>query len=82
MAQEEILEVEAEETETKGMLQQKAQEEQMEQVAHKILQEEVRKNITQIRVMQNATTVINIGIIQMNIERSKLISQDKKMWLM
>ena len=66
----------------KEMLQQKAQEEQMEQVPHKILQEEVRKTTTQIGVMQNATTVINMGIIQVNAGRSKMISQDKQMWLM
>ena len=82
MAQEETLEVEAKILEDKEMLQQKAQEEQMEQVAHKIIQEEVRKTTTQIRVMQNATTVINMGIMQVNAGRSKMISQDKKMWLM
>ena len=54
----------------------------MEQVPHKILQEEVRKNKTQIAVMYNATIVINMGIIQMNARRSKMISQDKLMWLM
>ena len=41
----------AEVMDDKEMLQQKAQEEQIEQVAHKILQEEVRKTTTQIRVM-------------------------------
>ena len=51
MAQAETPEAEAEVMEDKEMLQQKAQEEQMEQVAHKILQEEVRKTTTQIRVM-------------------------------
>ena len=51
MAQVETLEVEAEEMEDKEMLQLKAQVEQMEQVAHKILQEEVRKTTTQIGVM-------------------------------
>ena len=50
MAQAETPEAEAEVMEDKGMLQQKAQEEQMEQVAHKILQEEVRKTTNQIRV--------------------------------
>lgn len=44
-------EVEAKVIEDKEMLQQKAQEEQMEQVALKILQEEVRKTTTQIGVM-------------------------------
>ena len=82
MAQVETLEAEAEVMEDKEMLQQKAQEEQMEQVAHRILQEEVRKTTIQIRVMQNATTVTNMGIMQMNAGRSKVISQDKKMWLM
>ena len=82
MAQAETPEAEAEVMEDKEMLQQKAQEEQMEQVAHKILQEEVRKTTTQIGVMQNATTLINMGIIQVNARRSKMISQDKKMWLM
>ena len=53
----------------------------MEQVAHKILQEEVRKTTTQIRVMQNGTTVINMGIMQVNARRNKVINQDKKMWL-
>ena len=50
MAQAGTPEAEAEVMEDKGMLQQKAQEEQMEQVAHKILQEEVevRKTTTQI----------------------------------
>ena len=51
MAQAETPEVEAEVMEDKEMLQQKDQEQQMEQVAHKILQEEVRKNKTQIRVI-------------------------------
>jgi hypothetical protein len=37
--------------EDKEMLHQKTQEEEMEQVAHKILQEEVRKTTTQIGVM-------------------------------
>ena len=82
MAQVETPEAEAEVMEDKEMLQQKAQEEKMEQVAHKILQEEVRKTTTQIRVMQNATTVINMGIMQTNDGRRKMISQDKKMWLM
>ena len=82
MAQAETLEEKAEEMDDKGMSQQKALVEQMEQVAHKILQEEARKTITQIRVMQNATTMINMGIIQMNVGRSKLISQDMQMWLM
>ena len=50
MAQAGTPEAEAEVMEDKGMLQQKAQEEQMEQVPHKILQEEVevRKTTTQI----------------------------------
>ena len=50
MAQAGTPEAEAEVMEDKGMLQQKAQVEQMEQVAHKILQEEVevRKTTTQI----------------------------------
>ena len=82
MAQAKTPKVEAEETMDKGTLQQKAQEEQMEQLAHKIVQEEVRKTTTQIRVMQNATTVTNMGIIQVNVGRSKMISQDKQMWLM
>ena len=82
MAQVETLEVEVKVIEDKEMLQQKVQEEQMEQVAHRILQEEVRKTTTQIRVMQNSTTVINMGIMQVNARRSKMISQDKKMWLM
>ena len=82
MAQAETLEAEPEVIEDKEMLQQKAQEEQMEQVAHNLLQEEVRKTTTQIRVMQNANTVINMGIMQMNSRRSKMISQDKQMWLM
>ena len=79
MAQVETPEVEAEEMEDKGMLQQKAQVEQMEQVAHKIPQENVIKTTTQIRVMQNATTVTNMGIMLMNAGRSKLISQDMQM---
>ena len=82
MAQAETPEVEAEVMEDKEILQQKAQEEQMEQVDHKILQEEVRKTTTQIGVMQNATTVINMGIMQANARRSKMISQDKKICLM
>ena len=63
MAQAGILEVEAEVIEDKEILQQKAQEQQMEQVAHKILLEEVRKTTTQIRAMQNAIIVINVGIM-------------------
>ena len=51
MAQEEPPEVEAKEMEDKEMLLQKAQVELMEQVAHKILQEKVRKTTTQIRLM-------------------------------
>ena len=51
MAQVETLKAEAKEMEDKGILQQKAQEEQMEQVAHKIRQEEVRKTTTQRGVM-------------------------------
>ena len=51
MAQVGTLEAEAEVIEDKGMLQQKAQVEQMEQVAHKILQEEVRKTTNQIEEM-------------------------------
>ena len=82
MAQVETPEVEAEVIEDKEMLQQKAQEEQMDQVAHKIPQEEVRKTTTQIGVIQNATTIINMGIMQVNAGRSKMISQYKKMWLM
>ena len=82
MAQVETLEVEVEAMEDKEMLQQKAQEEKMEQVTHKILQKEVSKTKTQIGVMQNATTIINMGIIQMNAGRSKIIRQDKQMWLM
>ena len=82
MAQVETPEVEAEEMEDKGMLQQNSQAEQMEQVAHKILRKEIRKNTTQIRVMQNATTIINMGIMHVNVGRSKMISQDKQMWLM
>ena len=82
MAQVETPKVEAEEMEDRGMLQQKAQVEKMEQVAQKILQEEVRKTTTQIRVMLNATTVTIMGIMQMNVARRKLISQDMQMWLM
>ena len=82
MAQEKTPEVEVEEMEDKGMLQLKAQEEQMEQVPYKILQEEVRKTTTQIGVMQNANTIINMGIMQVNVGRNKMISQDKQMWLM
>ena len=84
MAQVETPEAKAEVMEDKGMLQQKAEKEQMEQVPHKILQEEVevRKTTTQIREMQNATTVINMSIMQVIAGRSKVISQDKKMWLM
>ena len=82
MAQEENPEAKVEVMEDKEMLQQKAQEEQVEHVAHKILQEEVRKTTTQIRVKQNATTVINMGIMQVNVERSKMVSQVKQMWLM
>ena len=82
MAQVETLEGEAEVIEDKEMLQQKAQEEQMEHVAHKIVREEVRKITTEIGVMQNATTIINMGIMQMNGRKRKMISQDKKMWLM
>ena len=50
MIQAETPEAEAEAMEDKEMLQQKAQVENMEQVAHKILQEEVevRKTTTQI----------------------------------
>jgi hypothetical protein len=48
MAQAGTPEAEAEVMEDKEMLQQKAQEEQIEQVAHRILQEEVRKTTTQI----------------------------------
>ena len=82
MAQEETLDAEAKVMEDKEMLQKKAQEEQMEQVAHKILQEEVRKTTTQIGVMQNATTIINMGIMKVNSRRSKMINQFKQMWLM
>ena len=82
MAQAGTPEAKAEVMEDKEMLQQKAQEEQMEQVAHKILQEEVRKTTSQIRVMQNGTTVINMGIMQVNARRRKIISQYKQMWLM
>ena len=82
MAQEETLEVEAEVMEDKEMLQEKSHEEQMEQVAQKILQEEVIKTTTQIGVMQNSNTIINMEIMQVNIGRRKMISQDKKMWLM
>ena len=78
MAQVETLEVEAEEMEDKEVLQQKAQVEQMEQVAHKTLQEEVRKTTTQIGVMQNATTIINMGIMQVNAGRSKMIIRTSK----
>ena len=51
MAQEETPKVEAKEMEDKGMLQLKAQEEQMEQVSHKILEEEVRQTKNQIILM-------------------------------
>ena len=51
MAQAGTPEAEAEVMEDKEMLHQKAQEEQMEQVAHRILQEVVRKTTTQIGVM-------------------------------
>ena len=67
MDQAETPEVEAKEMEDKGMMQQKAQEEHMEQVSHKILQEEVRKSTTKVRVMQNATTIINLGIMLVNV---------------
>ena len=82
MAQVETPEAEVEEMEDKEMLQQKAQEEKMEQVAHKIIQEEVIKTKIKIRVMQSATIVINMSIMQMNARRSKLISQDIQMSLM
>ena len=67
MAHAETPQAEVEEMEDKGMLQQKAQVEQMEQVPHKMHQEEVIKTTTQLGVMQNATTIINMGIMQMNV---------------
>ena len=84
MAQVETPKVEAKEMEDRGMLQQKAYVQYMEQVALRILPEEVRKTITQIRVMQNATTIISLGIIQVNAKRNRVISQGRMqmMWLM
>ena len=70
----------------KGMLVQKTQEKQAtkrEQAPLKTTLEEVRRITTPIRVMLNATTVINMGIMQVNVERNRVISQSRMlMWLM
>ena len=71
-------EVEVMEGMVKGMLVLKAQEEQAtkrEQAPLKIALEEIRRITTPIRVMLNATTIISMGIMQVNVGRSRVISQ-------
>ena len=68
------------------MLQQKAQEEQetkREQTPLKKILEEVRRITTPIREMLNATTIISMGIMQVNAGRNRVINQSRMlMWLM
>ena len=61
----------------KGMLVQKAQDEketQMEQSPLKTTLVEVRRITTSIREMLKTTTVISMGIMQVNAGRSRVIS--------
>ena len=89
--EEEMAPVEAQEAEVvegmvKGMVVQKAQEEQAtkrEQAPLKIALEEVRRIITPTREMLNVNIVISMGIMQVNAGRSRVISQSRMlMWLM
>ena len=86
MAPVEAQEVKVMEGMVKGMLVQKDQEEQAtkrEQEPLKTTLEEVRRIKTPIRVMLNATTIISMGIMQVNARRSRVISQRTMlMWLM
>ena len=86
MALGEAQEAEVMEGMVKGMLVQKAQEEQVtkrEKTSLKKTLEEVRRITTPIRVILNATTVISMGIMQVNVGRNMVISQSRMlMWLM
>ena len=82
----EAQEVEVVEGMVKGMLVQKAQEEhatKREKEPHKTTLEEVRRTTSIIRVMLNATTIISMGIMQVNVGINRVISQSRMlMWLM
>ena len=86
MALIEVQEVEVMEAMVKGMLVQKAQEEKEtkgEQAPLKTTLEVVRRITTLIRVMLNATTIISMGIMEVNSRRNKVINQSRiLMWLM
>ena len=77
MAPIEAQEVEVVDGMVKKILVQKAQEEKAtkrEQAPLKITLEEVRRIKTPIRVMLNATTIVSMGIMQVNAIRNMVIS--------
>ena len=85
MARIEIPEVEVMAIMDRRMLKMKALEKKVtkrEKETLKILEEEVRKTRNLIRVMQNATIVMNMVFMLVNAGRSKGINQDMQMWLM
>lgn len=65
---------------------QKAQEEKAskrEQAPLKIALKEVKRIKNPTRAMLNATTIISIGIMQVDVGRSRVINQSRMlMWLM
>ena len=85
MAMIEAQEVEVIEGMGKGMVVQKAQDEletKREKEPLRIPLEEVRRIITQIRAMLNATTVISMGIMLVKVRKNGTINQDRiQMWL-
>ena len=82
----EAQEVDVMEEMVKGMLVQKAQDKQAtkrEQAPLKIALEGTRRITNPIREMLNATIVISMDIMQVNVGRSRVISQRRMlMWLM